>query len=584
MLLEDCTLYLNEGEKIGIVGVNGTGKSTLLKIIAGIEDPDAGVVNKVNGVKIGCLPQNPIFRENKTVMEQVFMGLTLEDREVFEHEAKNILTKLNITDFNKNVSTLSGGQRKRVAIASALIQPCEVLVLDEPTNHIDNDMVIWLENYLTKFSGGILMITHDRYFLDRVTNRIVEISNSKLYSYQTNYSKFIELKAEREEMELSSERKQKSLYKNELSWMQRGARARSTKSKSRIDRFEALSKRKVPQEEQKLNISSVSKRLGKKTLEIKGISKSFDHKQLIKNFDYTLLRDDRIGIIGKNGCGKSTLLKIIVGNLEPDTGDVTLGDTVKIGYFSQECEQMDHSMRVIDYIKSIADNVVTTDGVITASQMLERFLFPSHLQWNTISRLSGGERRRLFLLSVIMGAPNILILDEPTNDLDIMTLCILEDYLDTFNGAIIVVSHDRYFLDNVVDKIFEFQDYGKIVGYTGGYSDYCEKKIENEKKNDSMKESKNEKVVSQKGSYKSRERKIKFTFKEEKEFKTIEQEIQKIENKIEETKKSMELEASNYSKLGELMNENEKLERELEDKMNRWLYLNELAQKIKTGG
>ena len=584
MLLEDCTLYLNEGEKIGIVGVNGTGKSTLLKIIAGIEDPDTGVVTKVNGVKIGYLPQNPVFRENKTVMEQVFMGLTFEDREVFEHEAKNILTKLNITDFNKDVSTLSGGQRKRVAIASALIQPCEVLVLDEPTNHIDNDMVIWLENYLTKFSGGILMITHDRYFLDRVTNRIVEISNSKLYSYQTNYSKFIELKAEREEMELSSERKQKSLYKKELSWMQRGARARSTKSKSRIERFEALSKRKMPQEEQKLNISSVSKRLGKKTLEIKGISKSFDHKQLIKNFDYTLLRDDRIGIIGKNGCGKSTLLKIIVGKLEPDNGFVTLGDTVKIGYFSQECEQMDHSLKVIDYIKSIADNVVTTDGVITASQMLERFLFPSHLQWNTISRLSGGERRRLFLLSVIMGAPNILILDEPTNDLDIMTLCILEDYLDTFNGAVIVVSHDRYFLDNVVDKIFEFQDYGKIVGYTGGYSDYCEKKIENEKQNDSMKESKNEKGVSQKGSYKSRERKIKFTFKEEKEFKTIEQEIQKIENKIEETKKSMELEASNYSKLGELMNENEKLERELEDKMNRWLYLNELAQKIKTGG
>lgn len=584
MLLDDCTLYLNEGEKIGIVGVNGTGKSTLLKIIAGIEDPDTGVVTKVNGVKIGYLPQNPVFRENKTVMEQVFMGLTFEDREVFEHEAKNILTKLNITDFNKDVSTLSGGQRKRVAIASALIQPCEVLVLDEPTNHIDNDMVIWLENYLTKFSGGILMITHDRYFLDRVTNRIVEISNSKLYSYQTNYSKFIELKAEREEMELSSERKQKSLYKKELSWMQRGARARSTKSKSRIERFEALSKRKMPQEEQKLNISSVSKRLGKKTLEIKGISKSFDHKQLIKNFDYTLLRDDRIGIIGKNGCGKSTLLKIIVGKLEPDTGVVTLGDTVKIGYFSQECEQMDHSLKVIDYIKSIADNVVTTDGVITASQMLERFLFPSHLQWNTISRLSGGERRRLFLLSVIMGAPNILILDEPTNDLDIMTLCILEDYLDTFNGAVIVVSHDRYFLDNVVDKIFEFQDYGKIVGYTGGYSDYCEKKIENEKQNDSMKESKNEKGVSQKGSYKSRERKIKFTFKEEKEFKTIEQEIQKIENKIEETKKSMELEASNYSKLGELMNENEKLERELEDKMNRWLYLNELAQKIETGG
>lgn len=580
-LLKDISFYINDNDKVGIIGINGTGKSTFLKIIAGLENADSGTIIKSEGVRIGYLPQNPIFDENITVLEQVFKGASSELKELKIYEAEMILTKLGMTEFDKNVSLLSGGEKKRVAIASTLINPCEILILDEPTNHIDSGIVEWLEKYLQKYTGVILMVTHDRYFLDRVTNKIVEINNGNLYSYQTNYSKYLELKMQREEMELGTERKNKSLFKKELEWIQRGPRARGTKSKSRIEKFYELSDREKPNTAVKLELNSMTARLGKKTVEINGISKRFGENQLILNFEHIILRDARIGIIGRNGSGKSTLLKMIKGDIAPDSGSIVIGDTVKIGYFSQEDEEMDTSLRVIDYIKQFSDNIETVDGSLSATQMLEKFLFTPDLQWNTIFRLSGGERRRLSLLKVIMDAPNIILFDEPTNDLDIQTLEILEDYLESFNGAIVVISHDRYFLDKVVDTIWELNDDGVIKQYLGGYSDYLEKIADRLKQNNKLTLNiKEQDIKKSKIENTSKPRKLIFTFKEQKEYETIDEVIADLENLLVINENNIHSEASNYTRLEELIKEKEKIKKELDEKTNRWLYLNELADKI----
>ena len=577
-LLKDISLSLNEGEKIGLIGINGTGKSTFLKIIAGLESADSGTITRGKGVRVVYLPQNPDFEDNITVLEQVLKGISADIKDTKEYESKTILTKLGITEYGKNVHLLSGGQKKRVAIASALVSPAEILILDEPTNHIDNDMVNYLEKYLSKYPGVILMVTHDRYFLDRVTNKIVEIENGNLYSYQANYSKFLELKSERLEMQKGSERKRQTLLKKELEWMQRGPRARSTKARSRIERFEELNDIKAPTEKSQLELSSIRSRLGKKIIEIKGISKSYDNNHLIEDFSYMVLRGDKIGIVGANGCGKSTFLKIISGVIKPDKGSIDIGDTVKISYFSQECEEMDSSIRVIDYIKNVAEIIKTIDGTITASQMLEKFLFPPDLQWNTISRLSGGEKRRLYLLRILMDEPNILLLDEPTNDLDIETLSILEDYLESFAGAVIVVSHDRYFLDKVVDRIFAFEGNGEIKQYLGGYSDYLDKRVtDNDIKTNIV--SKNP----SKNDYKNQSdkpKKLKFSFNEQKEYNEIDKIIADLENQLSHIKEKIEQESSNYELLQKLIAERQELEINLENKTERWIYLNELAEKI----
>lgn len=579
VLLKELSLYINEGDKIGVVGINGTGKSTFLKIFAGAEIADSGTVCKAGGLRIGYLPQNPVFEEDTTILEQVFKGASKEIKELKEHEAKTILSKLGLRDFDKDVRLLSGGEKKRVSIASALIHPSDLLILDEPTNHIDSEMVGWLEKYLQKYTGAILMVTHDRYFLDRVTNRIVEIDNGSLFSYDANYSSFLALKAQREEMEIASDRKRRSFLKRELEWMQRGARARSTKSKARIQRFNELSETEGPAAAQKLDINSAATRLGKKTVNLNRISKTFDGRPLVKDFEYILLRNDRIGILGKNGCGKSTLLKMMCGKLAPDSGTVETGDTVKIGFFSQECEEMDTSLRVIDYIREGAENIVTADGTLTASQMLEKFLFPASQQWNTIGRLSGGERRRLFLLRTIMDAPNILLLDEPTNDLDIMTLMILEDYLEGFNGAVVAVSHDRYFLNKIAERIFVFQDDGTIRHVLGGYSEYlqdCEETL----KAQAQKTPGRKQPADSAPSKDKLQTKAKFTFREQQEFEVIDSLIADLEQRLEKLKKDIEKEASNYILLEELLKEEAALEAELHEKMDRWLYLNDIADRI----
>ena len=568
IILDNINLYVDDKDKIGIVGVNGTGKSTLLKIASQVEEPDNGKVTKGNGVKISCLPQVPVFDEDATVIEQVFL------KELMEYEAKTILNKLGISEFEKKMGLLSTGQRKRVAFASTLITPCELLILDEPTNHLDNDMILWLENYLIKFSGAVLMVTHDRYFLDRVCNKIVEIEKGNLYSYEGNYSKFLELKAIREDMDLSTERKKQTLFKKELAWIQRGARARGTKAKGRIQEFEKLKDQLNTEVDEKLKLSSVSSRLGKKIIEIKNISKAFGDKKIIENFEYTVLRDARIGIVGNNGVGKSTLLNIIAGRIKPDSGYVDIGSTVKLGYFTQESDVVDDTLKVIDYIKNIAEIVETSEGKITASQMLEKFLFTPDLQYNTVSRLSGGERRRLFLLSILMKAPNILLLDEPTNDLDIETLTILEDYLETFCGAVITVSHDRYFLDKVVNSILELPENGNVVEYNGGYTDYQAERIflqNNEEK---------QKIVKEEKAEREKPKKLKFTFKEQREYETIDEQINDLEGKILDLEMQLEKYATNYVKLQELMDEKQQAELLLEEKVEKWIYLNDLAERI----
>lgn len=577
-LLKDTSLFIDEKDKIGLIGTNGTGKSTLLKIIAGIVNPLGGTITTARGSKISYLPQNPDFSEDKTVIEQVFDTASLTQQEFKEYEAKAILTKLGIIDFDKKVSLLSGGQKKRVAIAAALVNPCDLLILDEPTNHLDIQMVEWLENMLKKLNCAILMVTHDRYFLERVVNRIVELDNANLYSYEANYTKFLEIKAMREESLISSERKRQTILKHELEWIRRGPRARGTKSKSRIDNYNELKEREGIQEASKLDLSSVATRLGRKTIEINSVSKSFDGNCVINDFEYIITRDARIGIVGSNGAGKSTLLNMIAGKIKPDSGNIVIGDTVKIGYFSQECEEMDMSMKVIDYIKDVSENIKTVDGVLTASQMLEKFLFDDSLQYNTISRLSGGERRRLFLLRVIMDAPNILLLDEPTNDIDIQTLAILEEYLIDFKGAVVTVSHDRYFLDRVTNSIFVLSKGGNLKEYIGGYSDYLA--VYEEEKAILLKEKTAKNKNNDKNYNQNKPKKLKFSFKEQFEYDRIDDDISELEDKIDGITKEIQKQSSNYDKLTELLAEKKELECKLDEKMDRWAYLNELAEKI----
>lgn len=587
VLFDKVVLGVNKGDKIGVIGVNGTGKSTFLKIIAGIEEPDAGEIVSGRGVTVSYLAQAPQFNPGDTIV-----GYVIKDKNnASEAEAKTILTKLGITDFDAAINTLSGGQRKRVALARTLVSPAEVLILDEPTNHLDSDMVIWLEEYIKKFKGELIMVTHDRYFLDNVTNRIVELDGGKLYGYDTNYSGFLELKTQREEMERATEAKRANILRRELEWIRRGCQARSTKQQARIDRYEdmkeASRQARASFENKALEMNSVSTRLGKKTIELSNICKSFGEEKVIDDFTYIFLRDDRIGIIGQNGCGKSTLMKIITGNLKPDSGSVEIGDTVRIGYFMQENEPLDEKMTVLEFVRSIGEYVTTATGKATASQMCEKFLFGPKSQWTPISKLSGGEKRRLYLLSVLMSAPNVLILDEPTNDLDIETLEILEDYLDGFAGIVIVVSHDRYFLDRTVDRIFSFEGGGRLKQYEGGFSDYYEKKqaengIASDGATQSVKEAVSGDTTSAKSKkyYKERENKLKFTYAEQKEYDTIDDDIASLESKIEELDGEIAGAATQYSRLNELMQEKADVEAQLEHKMDRWVYLNDLAEKI----
>lgn len=581
VVLNQVSLGINKNDKIGVIGVNGTGKSTLLKILAGKEEPDEGRVVKGNDVRIEYLAQTPEFDDNYTVLENVIKSHEhASDGWNVEGEAKVMLGKLGITDWNEKPSNLSGGQRKRAALVRTLLTPADILILDEPTNHLDNAMAEWLEDYLNRFNGAFVMITHDRYFLDKVTNKIVEIDKGNLYTYETNYSGFLELKLEREEMELATERKKKALYRQDLAWIMRGARARSTKQKAHIQRFEELRDREKIEEVKNVEITALASRLGKKTIELKDICKAFDEKILIKNFSYIFLKTDRIGIVGGNGAGKSTLLKIITGIEQADSGSIEIGPTVKIGYFSQECEKMNGKQKVIDYIKEVAEYIETSEGSASASQMLERFLFTGAMQYSLIEKLSGGERRRLYLLKILMEAPNVLILDEPTNDLDIQTLRILEDYLDTFPGIVITVSHDRYFLDRVVRRIFAFEGNGEIRQYEGGFTDYWLKTREKEK----TAVQRDTEVVAEKKTRKNynknREKKLKFTYAEQKEFETIDEDIATLEEQLDQIEKDILANAKDFVKLQELTDKKDEIQQQLDHKMERWVYLNDLAEQI----
>ena len=588
-LLDGCSLAIGEGEKIGLIGINGTGKSTLLKVMAGIDPPDSGIVTRTGGVRVAYLPQNPLFDGETTVLQQVMKGVAIDEerakdakviQQADEYQCKSILNQLGLGDYEQKIAQLSGGQKRRVALACALAAEAEVLILDEPTNHIDSEMVDWLEGYLKRFQGALLMVTHDRYFLERVVNRIVELDHGKLYSYPANYSQYLELKAQREEMALATERKRQSLYRKELAWIQRGARARSTKAQFRVDRFEQLKNSEYVPDQSKLEVSALSSRLGRKIIEIDNISKSFDGKQLVRDFSYNLLRGDRIGIIGPNGYGKTTLVRMICGLLKPDSGSIVRGDTVKIGYFSQESfigEEFDPSVKAVDYIRSISQEIQTPEGTLSASQMMEKFLFPSELQYTEIGRLSGGERRRLYLLRVLMEAPNVLVLDEPTNDLDIETLAVLEDYLESFPGVVIAVSHDRYFLDKLMNHVFVLAGNGEVRHYTGGYADYRADVAEQEriKKQSAASVSNGEKRDGR-----NQREKLKFSFKEQREYEQIDQVIAELEEKIEETEQQIRSNSSDYTALQQLTQEKEELEEQLAQKMERWVYLNDLAERI----
>lgn len=583
MLFDNVSLGINEGNRIGVIGINGTGKSTLLKIIAGLEDMDQGNLVKGRQVRVTYLPQTPEFDDNKTLLENVIHGLKAEEEyHNLEGEARAMLIKLGIEDPDVKPNLLSGGQRKRAALVRTLMIPAEILVLDEPTNHLDSEMAEWLEDYLIKYRGAFVMVTHDRYFLDKTTNRILEVDKGNLYSYAGNYSKFLELKTAREEMQMATERKARSLYRIELEWMQRGARARSTKQKAHIKRFEELRDREVIETDGQVQINALSSRLGKKTIELNNICKAYDDKILIRDFSYILLSGDRIGIIGPNGCGKSTLLNILTGIKEPDSGTVDMGATIKIGYFSQENEYMDQSLKVIEYIKDTAEYIETSDGTITAAKMCERFLFTGAMQYTQIERLSGGEKRRLYLLKILMEAPNILILDEPTNDLDIQTLTILEEYLSTFPGIVVTVSHDRYFLDKIATRIFAFEGDGLIRQYEGNFSDYKEARAQGEEES-LVAQKESNKETSQAASvatWKQKSNKLKFTYKEQKEYEGIDSEIEGLEQRLEDVETQIEKSATDYEKLKDLMEEKERLTKELDHKMERWVYLNDLAEQI----
>lgn len=594
-LFDEASFYLHEGEKVGIIGINGTGKSTLLKIMAGLEIPDEGQVIKAANMMIHYLPQNPIFNEEDTVLESVQNMIHHHANEDELVKAKAMMTRLGITDFEQKTSELSGGQRKRLALVSVLITPCDILILDEPTNHLDSEMAEWLENQLRGFRGALVMVTHDRYFLDSVTNRIIELDKGKIYSYNEKYSGFLERKAEREASAKASERKRQSILRKEIEWMQRGARARSTKQKAHIQRYENLKNQKGIVQDEKIELSSIKSRMGKTTIELENISKAYDCKVLINDFSYNFLKGDRVGFVGKNGCGKTTLMKIIDGRIEPDSGSVNIGQTIKIGYYTQELENnkeagiayMNPDDRVIDYIKNTAEFVRTEEGLVSASVMLERFLFEPSQQYSKIEKLSGGEKRRLNLLRVLMEAPNVLILDEPTNDLDIETMTILEDYLDSFDGIVITVSHDRYFLDRVVRRIFSFEENGVIDQYEGGYTDYINRKKEKGLleenallKTKSSSAGKSDSDKTEKEEYKIRNKKLKFSYNEQREYETIEDNIAKLEEKIEKLDGEIVKNATNSVKLRELMESKEETETLLMEKMDRWEYLEDLAKKI----
>ena len=602
LLFDDTAFSINEGEKVGLIGINGTGKSTLLKIVAGLEEPDDGSVVRTRNLYIRYLPQIPEFTQGDTVLESIMRDNENEthysSREEMSATAKSMLNELGIRDHDARVETLSGGQRKRVALAGVLMSRAELLILDEPTNHLDSAMADWLEDYLKNFRGALLMITHDRYFLDSVVNRIVELDQGKLYGYQGGYEAFLRLKAERLEMAEARSRKRQSILRREIAWIQRGARARSTKQKAHIQRYEELRDQTGPEYDRNVELESIASRLGRTTVEVKDLCKSYGDKVLMKDFTYIFLKSDRVGIIGPNGSGKSTLMKIIAGWVQPDSGTVEIGQTVKMGYFSQENEAMDESLKVIDYIKNAAEYVKTKDGSISASQMLERFLFPSHIQYTAISKLSGGEKRRLYLLRILMEAPNVILLDEPTNDLDIQTLTILEDYLDTFPGIVITVSHDRYFLDRVVNRIFAFEGQGRVTQYEGGFTDYqrTAKAGESQAGNRAdtgetltaggaanTPEAQDGNQAVKRNNWKEGQnvtRKLKLSFKEQRDWETIEEDIAGLEAAVEELEKEIIRSSSNYTRLNELMAEKDAKEKELEEKMERWMYLNELMEQI----
>ena len=620
-LLNGASFYLEEGEKVGIIGINGTGKSTLLKILAKIEEPDSGKVICANHVVMRYLPQNPVFLPEKTVLESVLEAAAGKQDTIYagadvggkhevnekiwemESSAKAFLTRLGITNFDQKTKELSGGQKKRLALAAILLVPCDILLLDEPTNHIDHEMADWLEDYLKKWKGSLIMVTHDRYFLDSVSNRIVEIDKGNIYSYDTNYSGFLERKAMREESELAGERKRQSVLRKEIEWIKRGAQARSTKQKARIQRYEALRDQSGPDVDKKIEISSISTRMGKTTVELSHLHKAYGDRVLIQDFSYIFLKNDRIGFVGKNGCGKTTLMKMIEGRQKPDSGEVIIGQTIKLGYYSQEIEEkkeagiayMDPSMRVIDYIKNTAEFVRTADGLLSASAMLERFLFPPEEQYSVIGKLSGGEKRRLNLLRVLMEAPNVLILDEPTNDLDIVTLSILEDYLDNYDGIVITVSHDRYFLDRVVRRIFAFEENGVLRQYEGGYTDYVNRKREKEAEKEQMavsgKEAERETGKGEAGQTAESAKKsakdtrthaprLKFSYKEQREYETIESDIEELEERMDAIDTEIAQCATDFVRLNELTEEKTRVNTQLEEKLERWEYLEELAAKI----
>ena len=590
LVLEDLSCSVDEGDKIGIIGINGTGKSTLLRIIAGEEEADEGKIIFSNGLTVGWLGQNPEFDEDSSILKYVCEGKKIEEDYGYESDAKAMLTVLELEQFDEKIKNLSGGQKKRAALCKVLLQKPDILILDEPTNHLDNKMSDWLENYLRSFRGVLLMVTHDRYFLDKVTNHIWEVDGGKVYYYDENYSGYLERKAEREERQLASERKRQSILRNEVKWVMRGARARSTKQKARLERFEQLKAMDSPKTAKQVEMGSVGTRLGKKTIEVYDISKAYGDKVLFEHFSYIFKRFERIGFVGHNGCGKSTLMKILSNLESADSGSIEWGETIRIGYFAQECEIMDERQRVIDYIKDAAEYVRTSEGLVSASKMLERFLFSSDMQYTPIAKISGGERRRLYLLKVLMQSPNVLILDEPTNDLDIATLRVLEEFLDEFAGIVITVSHDRYFLDRTVDRIAAFEE-ERIVIYEGDYTEYQEKsgKIETDaiesvdsgaglhiKNNNEKKKEGREKWLASK----NKEKLLKFTYKEQKEFETIDEDIEKLEEKIAELDGQISKCATDFIKLNEFMQEKEKTEAKLSDKMERWVYLNDLAERI----
>ena len=575
VLLDDASLYLERGDKVGVVGLNGAGKSTLLRLLSGAEEPDGGTVRLDPNVRLEYLPQNPVFPGEHTVLEQVVLGLSGDDRALAEYEGKMILNRLGVRDFDQKVGQLSGGERRRVALAAVLSRPCDVLVLDEPTNHLDSDMVLWLEDYLKKWKGALAMVTHDRYFLERIVTRIAEVEDGRLFFYEGNYDKYLSRKAERLEQEKAGERKRQALLRREYQWVMQGPTARGTKSRERLERYEALKSQSGPAEKSTLELSARFSRLGKKTIELRRVTKSFDGRTVLRDFDCMLLRDDRIGIVGANGSGKSTLLNLIAGDLTPDGGEIEVGETVRIGYFRQEVPDMDGDTRVIDYVKEIGSRIETPEGMLTASQLLEQFLFPAEEQWSPICKLSGGEKRRLYLLSVLAAAPNVLLLDEPTNDLDLQTLAALEDYLDSFPGAVVAVSHDRYFLDRVARRVFAVEGDGTVKGCPGGYTEYLEARRAAEAEKAPKPAAPEKKADRPAGP-----KKLKFSYNEQREFETIDADIAALEAQLAQVQADQAAQATDYVALQALQEKQAELEAALEQKMDRWVYLNDLAERI----